>query len=66
MCLSSQLKLSEVSAKLESADLIFAVPQKGVTVKQLFLLRNSLPPGSSTMVVKNKLMNRWVKPPLHS
>mmetsp|Transcript_32659 Transcript_32659/g.59636 ORF Transcript_32659/g.59636 Transcript_32659/m.59636 type:complete len:232 (+) Transcript_32659:58-753(+) len=55
------VKLAAVTEKLETASLIFAVPQKGMTVKQLSQLRSKLPPGTSAMVVKNKLMGRAIE-----
>ena len=51
-----KVKLAAVTEKLETASLIFAVPQKGMTVKQLSQLRSKLPPGTSAMVVKT---NSW-------
>lgn len=54
----SQIKVSQVQEALTTSDLIFSVPSKGLTVKQVSSLRTKLPEGSKTMVVKNTLMAR--------
>jgi ribosomal protein L10 len=53
-----QLKVAGVLEKLEDSSLLFAIPQRGFSMKMMTKLRNSLPPRSTMMVVKNKLMEK--------
>ena len=54
------LKIDAVKEQLEKAMLVFAVPSAGLTVSQVAEFRNKLPESTKAMVVKNKLMERYV------
>merc|ERR1712054_394291 len=53
-------KIEQVKEQLEKSMLVFAVPSAGLSVSQMGSLRDKLPEDSKAIVVKNKLMARYV------
>mmetsp|Transcript_39495 Transcript_39495/g.92283 ORF Transcript_39495/g.92283 Transcript_39495/m.92283 type:complete len:188 (-) Transcript_39495:41-604(-) len=52
--------VGRVKDRLSASEMVFSVPMAGLTVKDASLIRNSLPEGTTAMVVKNTLMNRAI------
>lgn len=53
-----ETKVAAVKGLLDTSEMIFSVPASALSVKQVQILRRSLPEGTTMSVVKNKLMAR--------
>ena len=54
-------KVEIVKGLLENSEMVFSVPASSIDVKEVQLLRRSLPEGTTMSVVKNKLMSRAIE-----
>lgn len=52
--------VDSVRERLSSAQMIFSVPLSGLTVSNVYKLKNDLPESSTLMTVKNTLMRRAI------
>jgi len=53
--------VNSVKSKLAASEMVFTIPVAGLTVKEISEIRNTLPDGTTAMVVKNTLMNRAIE-----